>query len=187
VMMLGLGALFLSFSEEYAPAVYSLLFGEVLGISSNDIAPTAILGLLCIAAVAVLYRPLMLSSVLPEVAEAHGVSRFAMEMLFLIVLALATAMTVPVVGTLLIFSLMIGAPAAARSFTDRPPVAMALSIAFALLIVWIAIAASYETNYPVGFFVGTGSAISYALGRGWSAWRSRQAPAGQNAHPEQLI
>jgi zinc/manganese transport system permease protein len=181
VVMLGLGALFLSFSEEYAPAVYSLLFGEVLGISSNDIAPTAILGLLCIVAVAVLYRPLMLSSALPEVAEANGVSRFGVEMLFLIVLALATAMTVPVVGTLLIFSLMIGAPAAARSFTDRPLVAMALSIAFALLIVWIAIAASYTTNYPVGFFVGTGSAFSYALGRCWSAWRARHVAADRSA------
>ncbi len=173
VMMLGLGALFLSFSEEYAPAVYSLLFGEVLGISSNDVAPTAILGVGCIAAIAVLYRPLMLSSILPEVAEAHGVSRFGMEMLFLIVLALATAMTVPVVGTLLIFSLMIGAPAAARSLTDRPLTAMALSIAFALIIVWIAIAASYETNYPVGFFVGTVSAGAYALGRIYAARRRR--------------
>jgi zinc/manganese transport system permease protein len=172
VMMLGLGALFLSFSEEYAPAVYSLLFGEVLGIASNEIWPTAILGLLCIAAVAVLYRPLMLSSVLPEVGEAHGISRFRMEMLFLAVLALATAMTVPVVGTLLIFSLMIGAPAAARSFTDRPLPAMALSVALALAIVWIAIAASYETNYPVGFFVGMLSAAAYALGRGWAAWDS---------------
>jgi zinc/manganese transport system permease protein len=184
VVMLGLGALFLSFGEEYAPAVYSLLFGEVLGISSNDIAPTAILGLLCIVSVAVLYRPLMLSSALPEVAEANGVSRFGMEMLFLIVLALATAMTVPVVGTLLIFSLMIGAPAAARSFTDRPLVAMALSIAFAVLIVWIAIAASYQTNYPVGFFVGTGSAVSYALGRSWSAWRARHVAADRSARFE---
>jgi zinc/manganese transport system permease protein len=172
VMMLGLGALFLSFSEEYAPAVYSLLFGEVLGISPNEIAPTAILGALCVLAIAVLYRPLMLSSILPEVGEARGVSSFRMEMLFLIVLALATAMTVPVVGTLLIFSLMIGAPAAARSFTDRPLVAMALSVAFALLIVWFAIAASYETNYPVGFFVGMLSAGAYVLGRGWAAWRS---------------
>ena len=42
--MLGLGALFLSFSVEYAPEVYSLLFGEVLGIASNEIAPTAMLG-----------------------------------------------------------------------------------------------------------------------------------------------
>jgi zinc/manganese transport system permease protein len=180
VMMLGLGALFLSFSEEYAPAVYSLLFGEVLGISSNDIAPTAILGLACIIAIVGLYRPLMLSSVLPEVGEAHGVSSFRMEMLFLAVLALATTMTVPVVGTLLIFSLMIGAPAAARSFTDRPLVAMALSIAFALLIVWIAIAASYTTNYPVGFFVGSASAVSYALGRGWAAWRARSESAAQS-------
>jgi zinc/manganese transport system permease protein len=182
VTMLGLGALFLSFSEEYAPAVYSLLFGEVLGISSNDVAPTAILGLVCVIAVAILYRPLMLTSALPEVAEAHGVSRSRMEMLFLVVLALASTMTVPVVGTLLIFSLTIGAPAAARSFTDRPLVAMALSVAFALIIVWIAIAASYETNYPVGFFVGSISALSYALGRVWATWgstaASRRADAG---------
>jgi zinc/manganese transport system permease protein len=172
VMMLGLGSLFLSFSEEYAPAVYSLLFGEVLGISPNEIAPTAILGALCIIATGILYRPLMLSSVLPEVGEARGIGSFRMEMLFLTVLALATAMTVPVVGTLLIFSLMIGAPAAARSFTDRPLPAMALSVALALAIVWIAIAASYETNYPVGFFVGVLSAAAYALGRGWAAWDS---------------
>jgi zinc/manganese transport system permease protein len=172
VAMLALGALFLSFSVEYAPEVYSLFFGEVLGISPNELAPTAILGALCILAIAILYRPLMLSSVLPEVGEARGISSFRMEMLFLAVLALATTMTVPVVGTLLIFSLMIGAPAAARSFTDRPPLAMALSVAFALLIVWFAIAASYETNDPVGFFVGAGSAVSYALGRGWAALTS---------------
>jgi zinc/manganese transport system permease protein len=169
VMMLALGALFLSQSEEYAPEVYSLLFGEVLGIASNEIAPTAILGGICILTVAALYRPLMLSSVLPEVGEARGISAFRMEMCFLLVIALATTMTVPVVGTLLIFSLMIGAPAAARSFTDRPLLAMALSVAIALLIVWIAIFASYETNYPVGFFVGSASAASYALGRVWAA------------------
>jgi zinc/manganese transport system permease protein len=177
VTMLGLGALFLSLSVEYAPAVYSLLFGEVLGVSGNDIAPTAILGALCIVAVAVLYRPLLLSSVLPEVGEARGVSSFAMEMAFLTILALATTMTVPVVGTLLIFSLMVGAPATARSLTDRPLPAMALSVLVALLIVWFAIAASYTTDYPVGFFVGTASAASYALGRVWAAlWSRRLVP-----------
>jgi zinc/manganese transport system permease protein len=173
VMMLALGALFLSFSSEYAPAVYSLLFGEVLGISSNAVAPTAILAALCVLAIALLYRPLMLSSVLAEVGEARGVSSFWMEMCFLAVLALATAMTVPVVGTLLIFSLMIGAPAAARSFSDRPLVTMALSVAIALLIVWGAIAASYQTDYPVGFFVGTASAGAFILGRLWAAGRAR--------------
>jgi zinc/manganese transport system permease protein len=102
-----------------------------------------------------------------------------MELCFLLVVALATTMTVPVVGTLLIFSLMIGAPAAARSFTDRPAPAIALSVAIALGTVWAAIAISYTTNYPVGFFVGTISALSYAVGRAWTAWRrSRMARLG---------
>jgi zinc/manganese transport system permease protein len=174
VMMLALGSLFLSFSTEYAQETYSLLFGEVLGISSNEVAPTAALALLCVAAIALVYRPLLLSSVLAEVGEARGVSAFRMELCFLLVLALASTMTVPVVGTLLIFSLMIGPPAAARSFTDRPLVAMGLSVAIALVTVWSAIAASYQTNYPVGFFVGTISAGAYALGRAWAAWRGRR-------------
>jgi zinc/manganese transport system permease protein len=187
VMMLGLGALFLSFSVEYAPQIYSLLFGEVLGISPNELAPTAALALVCVFAIALLYRPLMLSSVLGELGEAHGVSSWRMELCFLGVVALATTMTVPVVGTLLIFSLMIGSPAAARSFTASPTRAMALSVAIALVTVWAAIAASYTTNYPVGFFVGTLSAAWYALGRGWAASRRRgQVVAGASeaaVHP----
>jgi zinc/manganese transport system permease protein len=181
VVMLALGSLFLSFSAEYAPAVYSLLFGEVLGVSANQIAPTAALAVACVAAVAALYRPLMLSSVLAEVGEARGVSAFAMELCFLAVVALVATVTVPVVGTLLVFSLMIGAPAAARSLTDRPLAAMGLSVAIALATVWSAIAASYETDYPVGFFVGAISAAVYALARGWAALRRRRT-AGSGGH-----
>jgi zinc/manganese transport system permease protein len=177
-MMLGLGALFLSLTVEYAPEVYSLLFGEVLGISANQLIPTAILAVVCLVALAALYRPLMLNSVLADVGEARGISRTGMEVGFLLVIALATTMTVPVVGTLLIFSLMIGAPAAARSFTDRPGRAIVLSVAIALVAVWASIAASYTTNYPVGFFVGAISAACYGAGRGWAAWRRRQRAAG---------
>jgi zinc/manganese transport system permease protein len=174
VTMLGLGSLFLSLSAEYEPEIESLLFGEVLGISANQVLPTAALALVCVVAVTLLYRPLMLSSVLAEVGEARGLGAFRMELCFLVIVALASTMTVPVVGTLLIFSLMIGSPAAARSFTSRPGVAMALSVAIALLTVWSAIAASYMTNYPVGFFVGSLSAFAYALGRAWAAWRRRR-------------
>ncbi|HEY5316746.1 MAG TPA: metal ABC transporter permease [Solirubrobacteraceae bacterium] len=185
VFMLGLGALFLSMSVAYAPEVYSLLFGEILGISSTELGPTAALAVVCILAVVLLYRPLMLSSVLAEAGEARGVSRFRMELCFLVIVALATTMTVPVVGTLLIFSLMIGAPAAARSFTDRPVRAMVLSVAIALGTVWLAIALSYTTNYPVGFFVGTVSALSFAVGRAWAAWRRRSRTA--RAVPHALV
>jgi zinc/manganese transport system permease protein len=173
VLMLGLGALFVSFNGEYGPEVYSLLFGEILGVSISQLIPTTGLAVVCVIAVALLYRPLMLSSLLPDVAEARGIATGRIDLAFLGVVALATTMTVPVVGTLLIFSLMIGAPAAARSFTDKPLHAMCLSVVVAVAIVWAAIALSYQTNYPVGFFVGTISAAAYAIGRVWAAWKRR--------------
>jgi len=175
VFMLGLGALFLSFSVEYAPEIFSLLFGEVLGISSNELAPTVGLAAACMIALALLYRPLLLSSVLPEGGQARGLSPFRIEICFLVVVALATTMTVPVVGTALIFSVMIGPPAAARAFTVRPYVAIGLSVAIALVVVWSGIALSYQTNWPVGFFVGVMSASAYALGRTWAFLRRRGA------------
>jgi zinc/manganese transport system permease protein len=177
VMMLALGAAFLSRTTEYEPEIYSLLFGEILGVSSTEILPIAGLGIACIASVAVIYRPLMLSSIVPDVAEARGIRAYRIEMCFLIVVALATAMTVPVVGALLIFSLMIGPPAAARSLTSRPFLAILLSVIIALITVWVAIAASYVYNWPVGFFVGVLAALSYGIGRGWAAWRrTRSGP-----------
>src|ERR1700679_1210283 len=88
VMMLGLGSLFVSLNVEYAPEIESLLFGEGLGISSNAVAPTAALALVCVAAIVALYRPLMLSSVLADVGEARGVRAFTMELCFLVVVAL---------------------------------------------------------------------------------------------------
>ena len=179
VVMLGLGALFLSFTVEYEPEIDSLLFGEVLGISSNEIVPVAVLGAVCVAAIMVMYRPLLLSSVMPELGEARGVRAYRIEICFLLVVALATSMALPVVGALLIFSLMIGPPAAARSVTARPMLAMALSVVLALVTVWVAIAASYVSNWPIGFYVGTIAAVCYAAGRAWTALRSRRLRRSQ--------
>jgi zinc/manganese transport system permease protein len=186
VMMLALGAAFLSRTTQYEAEIYSLLFGEILGVSTSQIVPTAALGAVCLAAIAVLYRPLMLSSVVPEIAEARGVRGYRIQICFLMVLALAATMTVPVVGALLMFSLMTGPPAAARYLTSRPVLAMALSVAIALITVWAAIAASYLYNWPVGFFVGTLAALSYGAGRTWAAWR-RTRPRTLRSHDPQLI
>src|SRR5689334_20252213 len=186
VMMLALGAAFLSQTTQYEPEIYSLLFGEILGVSSSQILPVAALGAVCVAAIAALYRPLMLTSIVPEVAAARGVRGYRTEIAFLITVALATTMTVPVVGALLIFSLMIGPPAAARSFTSRPALAMALSVAIALITVWAAIAASYLVNWPIGFFVGTLAALSYGTGRSWATWRrTHTGPRPATALPRQ--
>lgn len=171
VMMLALGALFLSQSGQYEQHVYSLLFGEQLGVSSTEVLPVAILATLSMAGILALWRPLLLNSIAPEIGEAKGVAGHRIEMLFLVVVALATALTVPVVGALLIFSLMIGAPAAARSFTDRPGRAVLLSVGVALAIVWLSIAMAYRTDWPIGFFIGGFGAVSYGIGRGWALVR----------------
>jgi zinc/manganese transport system permease protein len=186
VLMLGTGALFLSFSTEYAEVTYSLLFGEVYGVSPNVVLPIVGLGIASIGAIALIYRPLLLSSAMPDVADAKGVSTRRMELCFLIVMALATSMTVPVVGALLMFALMIGPAAAARSFTRRPGYAIALAVGIALVTVWVGIAVSYHTNWPLGFFVGVIAAGFFLLGQGWAAVR-RRGSAGRPAPALTLV
>ena len=140
----------------------------MLGINSTEIAPTALLAVVCATTVVVLFRPLLLASALPDMAEAANVPTRRLELIFLVVVALATSLTLPVVGALLIFSLMIGPPAAARAVTTRPLAALLLSVIIALGTVWLSIAGAYQWGWPVGFYVGNLSALSYALGRAWT-------------------
>ena len=170
VALLGLGALFLSMTSEYSQAVFALLFGEVLGINNAAIAPVAIVGGIVLALTGLFYRPLLLNSLSAELGAVRGVPPRTMELLFLALLALATAMAVPVVGVLLVFSLMIAPPAIARSITGQPARAMLLSVGIALGTAWAAIAASYVTNWPVGFFVGVLGAVFYSMERCWTTW-----------------
>ncbi len=83
-MMLALGAAFLSQSTQYEPEIFSLLFGEILGVSSSQDPPRALLGLVSFVAVAVLYRRLMLTSLVPEIAAARGFRPHRVEMAFLV-------------------------------------------------------------------------------------------------------
>ncbi len=170
---LALGTLFLSMTRQYAQGVYGLLFGEVLGVGRSQIALLAVLSAIALAATALLARALLLDSIASELGTAAGSSSRALELAFLAVLALSTAMALPVVGALMVFSLMVGPACAARAFTDRPLSALALSAAIALVTVWIGIALAYLTDWPVGFFVGTFGAFSY--GAGWVRGRSSGA------------
>jgi zinc/manganese transport system permease protein len=90
---------------------------------------------------------------------------------------------VPVVGALLMFSLMIGPAAAARSLTARPVLAMSLSVALALVTVWTGIVVSYQTNWPLGFFVGVMGAAFFLLGRAYAAARRHMAVRASAATP----
>jgi len=166
---LALGALLLSLTGAYAPAVYALLFGEVLGIPRQALLPTAAVSLLVLIVAMLSFRPLLLQSTATDLAAVCGLSRTGMEWLFLGLLAIVTATALPVVGTLLVFTLLVAPAAAAQRLSAHPLRAFLLSLILAELLVWSAIALSYWSNWPLGFFVGTLGAILFAALRGRAA------------------
>jgi zinc/manganese transport system permease protein len=78
---------------------------------------------------------------------------------------------------------MIGPAAAARSLTARPVLAMTLSVGIALVTVWTGIVISYQSNWPLGFFVGVMGAAFFLLGRAYAATRRRLAARASTATP----
>jgi zinc/manganese transport system permease protein len=174
VFMLALGSAFLALSSDYEPSINALLFGEILGVSSSELVPVALVAALCAVALALFYRPLLYSSITPDLSAAQGVNVAIVDIMFLGVVALASALCVPVVGALLTFSLMIGPPGAARLVTQRPAHALTMSVALSLLTLWLAIASSYLTNLPIGFYVGTFSSLLYLGARTWQVTRTRR-------------
>src|ERR1035437_4218572 len=88
---LGLGVLFLSLYSGYATEAYALLFGEILGISQTDVVVTLVAGVVTIAAIAIMFRPLLFASVDSDVAEARGVPVKLLSILFMVVLAISVS------------------------------------------------------------------------------------------------
>jgi zinc/manganese transport system permease protein len=164
---LALGYLFIHLSTaEYAGNVYTVLFGNVLGISDSDVGVITWSTLLLIGVFAVIARPLFFASIDPEVAAAHGVPVRALSFGYLVLLALVVAVAVQVVGVLLIFALLVTPAAIAEYVTTRPTVAVLVAIALALLFTWVGLAVGYVTPYPVGFFITTFAFGTYMLVRG---------------------
>lgn len=159
--MLGLGVLFISLYSGYATEAYSLLFGEILGISSGDVLVTLVAALVLLAAVAVVYRPLLFTSLDEDVAEAKGVSIVGIGIVFMLLIAVATSMAVQVVGVLLIFALMVTPAAVAQRLSRRPAQGILISVLIALLATWFGLFISFYLPYPVSFFITTATFAVY--------------------------
>ncbi len=171
--MLGLGVLFISMYKGYATEAYSLLFGEILGISAADVWVTLVAGLVILLVVATIYRPLLFASIDEDVAEAKGLPVRTLGVLFLLLLAVATSIAVQVVGVLLIFALMVAPSAAAERLAHRPAQGIAIAVGIALLATWFGLFMSYYLPYPVSFFITSGAFAVYLTVRARQALRRR--------------
>ena len=129
---LGVGVLLLSLYQGYATEATNLLFGSIVGVDDAQLRVLAGVGAR-LAALAVVYRPLLFSSVDPDVAEARGVPVRALSIVIFMLLALTTAEAIQVVGVLLVLTLVITPAAAAQRLSARPGTVLVLAVAIALI------------------------------------------------------
>ena len=157
---LGLGVLFLSLYQGYATEATNLLFGSIVGVSEGQLVSLAIVGALVLVCLAVVYRPLLFASVDPEVAAARGVPVRVLSVAIFLLLALATAEAIQVVGVLLVLTLVITPAATAQRLTARPGLAIWVSIGLAVVATEGGILLSLEIDWPTSFFI---TSISFAF------------------------
>ena len=152
-MAIGLGLLFSSLATKNASTMTNVLFGNLLAISHGQLITFAGLLILLGLSVGFIYRPLLFASVNPLVAQAKGVPVQALSIIFMALLGLAVTMAVQVVGTLLLFALLVTPAATAIRLTARPSIAMFISTAISVVSVWVGLGLSAMFNMPPSFVI----------------------------------
>jgi zinc/manganese transport system permease protein len=161
---IGLAALFLyldSTQHNTTGAAVTILFGSAFAIASSTVPLILLLGGIVLASVLALYRPLLLSSVSPEMAAARGIRVRLVGALYLLALALATALAAITIGTILSTALLIGPAATALRLVKRPLLAMLTAAGIGVAAMWLGIVLAYDSydwppagrGWPVSFFV----------------------------------
>lgn len=145
----------------YATQVTALLFGNVLGVTSQTLAVLAAIGAACLIALGIVMRPLVFATLQPELAEAKGVSLRAVSMLFLAIAALTVAACTQIVGVLLVFTLMVGPAAAAQNISTRLGPGIALAALLALGQAWLGVTLAFYTDWPTSFWITALAALVY--------------------------
>src|SRR6267143_184314 len=152
---LGLGLLFISlYQGSSAEASYSILFGEILAISWDNVLLTLAAGVVILSLVAVVYRPLLFASLDEDVAEAKGMPMLFLGTFFMVLVAVSVSFAVQVTGVLLIFSLMVTPAATAQYLARRPHRAIVISVVIAVLATWSGLFLTVPfPRFPVSFFI----------------------------------
>ncbi|MDT0484269.1 metal ABC transporter permease [Streptomyces doebereineriae] len=182
---LGLGVLFLALYKGRAANKFGLLTGQIVAVDTPQTTWLLVTSAVVLIALAVMWRPLAFASADPDVAEARGVPVRGLSFAFMIVLGLAVALSVQVVGALLVLSLLITPAAAAARVTASPVLLPLLSVVFAMTSIEGGILLALGSSIPISPYVTTISFVLYvvcaAVGRyrtrRWGARRTAPAPA----------
>jgi len=174
---LGVGILALSLYEGRASNKFGLLTGQIIAVDQPALVWLAGISVFVILVLALIWRPLQFASLDPDVARARGVATGPLGFAFLILLGLAVAASVQVVGALLVLSLLVTPAAAALRVTSSPKLAPVLSVAFALTSAVGGILLAIGGGLPVSPYITTVSFLIYLVCRGIAVAKNRAARA----------
>ncbi|MEY8766936.1 MULTISPECIES: metal ABC transporter permease [Francisella] len=161
---LGLGTYFLFlYQSGYSGSVMSILVGNILTVTLEQIYILLALAIFTIALLAAIARPLFISSIDPVFAESKRISNKFLSILLFICIAITVSMACQIVGILLVFSLLIGPAAIATQWIDGFYKPIALSTVISILTVWSGIIAAYYIDVPISFFITTIICILYLI------------------------
>jgi zinc/manganese transport system permease protein len=162
---LGIGILALALYEGRAANKFGLLTGQIIAVDDPQVIWLIATSLVVVIALLVVWRPLSFASLDPEVAEARGVPTKALGIIFMLLLALAVAASVQIVGALLVMTLLVTPAAAALRLTSSPLLVPLLSMVFAVVAVVGGILLALGGGLPISPYVTTLSFGIYLVAR----------------------
>ncbi|HRQ00930.1 MAG TPA: iron chelate uptake ABC transporter family permease subunit, partial [Terrimesophilobacter sp.] len=171
---LGLGILFLALYDGRTANKFGLLTGQIIAVDNPQLGLLVIVSVIVIVGVLLIWRPLTFASVDEDVARARGVPVDALGIGFMVLLGLATAVSIQIVGALLVLALLVTPAAAAMRVTSSPLVTPLLAVVFAVVSVVGGILLAIGGGLPVSPYITT---ISFLI---WLVCRvvgARRVPA----------
>lgn len=162
---LGLGILFLALYQGRSANKFGLLIGQIVSVDNPQLVWLVVVSVVVIASLLVIWRPLTFASVDEDVARARGVPVAALSLGFMILLGLAVAVSIQIVGALLVLALLVTPAAAAMRVTASPVLTPLLSVAFALMAMVGGILLAIGGGLPISPYVTTISFLTYLVCR----------------------
>ena len=176
---LGLGILFLSLYEGRAANKFGLLTGQIVSVGTVQLQVLAFAAVVVMLALVAIWRPLTFASVDPDVAIARGVPVRALALGFMVLLGISVALSIQIVGALLVLALLITPAAAAMRVTSSPRLVVMLSIVFAMTATVGGILLALGGRLPISPYVTTLSFLIYVACRMIGSARARRGLNGR--------
>ncbi|EMY33278.1 ABC transporter [Arthrobacter crystallopoietes BAB-32] len=180
---LGLGILFLSLYEGRSANKFGLLTGQIVSVDTVQVNLMLVCSAVVIIALLAIWRPLTFASADPDLAVARGVPVGKLSVAFMVLLGLAVALSIQIVGALLVLALVITPAAAAMRVTASPRLVVLLSVVFATTAMVGGILLALGGRIPISPYVTTLSFLIYVVCRLVGAWRTKHGRVGRTALP----